>query len=803
MKLHFNKMLRFTSNIPSNIKRLWSGRKWSNRFYHYLFSYVFLVVVLLLGVSGVVYGSFLNVLQQEVEESTIATLSQVKDAMDTRINEMDRMALQISTNPLLTPFAATENGYGMFQAVRELKKHRSTNSFIYDIMLHYHHRDPALLYSASGTYESAPYFSRVYGLGMDENQGGDFITLLASTDSSGLRSVGHIKGDDPYAGELVTYIYPLSRTSTGYGTLFFLFREQDLNRMIQNVLKDYTGAIYILNEQGEQVTQVLNQTTDEKSQNILEAVNQRNGEGSETIRTVSIDREPYSIVQLTSEHNGWSYISAMPTRQLLSKVNDTRRIFQYAVMAVFLLGLFIAFALAIRNYRPILKLTGTLRDSRLREALPKKTDELAFIAEAIGKVTRENEGLLEKLKGQAGIIKENHVTAIVEGKIRTLPELEVMLTVPDPDFKLDEKHYAVMLFLIDDYDQFKQENTHSMQDIVRYSLSKVVENLSMEIGAGYAVNYMNGRGVVTLLNIREGCQKQALLNTIATEAKKFFKQTYRFSVTAGIGGIYSDFSKVHQSYSEADYAARYRLVKGGNQVISYSEINRDKEGILWYPLETEKQLVKAIKQGNGDDVEQAIRMMISGIASQSISIEKIEFICFDIINTVMKTLVEMDIPPDGYDASVEKLFVPHLETMEELEHQMVGFCHQVCRYVNDHKESKNHVLLEQLVAYVDKNYSEPGINLDRIAEEFGFSASYLTRFFKNQTGHSLMRYIDDIRMEKARKLLKETDQTLGDMIKEIGYTDTTNFIRKFKKLEGVTPIQYRNLVRGSSLSISK
>ena len=55
-----------------------------------------------------------------------------------------------------------------------------------------------------------------------------------------------------------------------------------------------------------------------------------------------------------------------------------------------------------------------------------------------------------------------------------------------------------------------------------------------------------------------------------------------------------------------------------------------------------------------------------------------------------------------------------------------------------------------------------------------------------------MRYIDTLRMEQAKRLLQSTQLTIREIVKEVGYTDVSNFMRKFKKNEGITPTQYRN-----------
>ncbi|GIP35000.1 helix-turn-helix domain-containing protein [Paenibacillus sp. J2TS4] len=784
--------------LPVKMKRIFRVPSWSNRFYQYLFSYILLIVMLMSIVGGVVYGSFLSILQKEVEDSTIATLTQIKEAMDTRTSEMNRMALQIASNPLLTPFMVAEGGYGTYQAIQDLKKYRSANDFVHDVVLYYRSGQPSVMYAASGIHSIDYFFSSAYPFkhwGKEE-----FVQTLSTLDKPVIRSVEQVAAGGAYSTGFVVYLHPLSADADkGYGVVFFLIKEDEMKHMISRVLKDYSGMTWIVDENNEPVTQVLNNIAPEQAASIREAV--QHPDSSQPIHSISMNRVDYSVVTLKSETNGWSYITAMPTNQLLGKVNETRSLFHYTVMAVLALGLLMAVVFSIRNYKPLLKLAGGLTNERILKEWPRKTDEIALIAEAIGEVTRENEGLLEKLKSQASLLKENYVLSLVEGRVRSREELEEIR--PVLGLTMDKPYFAVLLLLIDDYEQFIKENTKPMQDIIKYSLIQVVENLSGKIGDGWGAEYREGRGIVVLLNILEGSEGLDQLTELGVKAKQFANQHYRMGITIGIGRVFSDLVKIHKSLAQADHAARYRLVKGGNQVICYSEVKQSKESIIWYPLEPEKLLVRAIKQGNSDEVRKVIRDMISSIVSQPISIERVEFICFDMINTVMKTLLEMDMKIEDADQAIERIFVSRFETVEALEPIMIEFCDRVCEYVDKHKESKNMALLDQLVAYVDQHYQEPTISLDQIAGEFGFSSSYLTRFFKNQTGDSLMRYVDQIRMNEAKLLLKTTDLNLGQIIERVGYVDLTNFIRKFKKLEGVTPIQYRNLVQGDAFSLSK
>jgi two-component system response regulator YesN len=83
--------------------------------------------------------------------------------------------------------------------------------------------------------------------------------------------------------------------------------------------------------------------------------------------------------------------------------------------------------------------------------------------------------------------------------------------------------------------------------------------------------------------------------------------------------------------------------------------------------------------------------------------------------------------------------------------------------------------------------------LDSLASACGVSSSYLGRYFKQQTGCSPMQYVDQLRMAEVKELLVNTQLNLNEILNQTGYIDKANFIRKFKKAEGVTPMKYREL----------
>ncbi|OXL85820.1 hypothetical protein BCV73_24135 [Paenibacillus sp. SSG-1] len=763
----------------------------SQRFYNFLFSYIVLVVVLLVAVSSVVYQNFFDTLRKEVEHTTVGALGQFRDAVDLRMNEMNRLASQLSYNPVLTPYMASDGGYGSLQAVAELKQYLSTNLFIEDVVLSFNGSGTKQLYAASGTYKLDLFFNSIYHY-RNWSQS-EFMQTAVTLSAPLMRGVEPVLFNRLEERRYATYMVPIPlNAEVPYGVALFLIREQALTDLAQGVLTESNGFLFILNERNEIVFSQSQGESPESGKRLLERINDIPNRSP--FSELSVDGRKYSVLIHSSSNRQWSYVAVLPTDQWMRKVNEKRGIFSITIAAVFLIGIAIAFGFSVQHYRPLKRLAGIVSSEARSEPLVRSSDEIDYISRAVGLMASEKQSLQHQLRNQGRTLREQVLLTLLKGKLSTKAEMSDILQFSN--IQLDKPHYAVMIVLIDDYNRFRQDNSEKMQEVLTFSLMKVVEELALESGAGYGAELMDGRTIAFLVNLNEGFDDTDVLRELAVKAKAFFRQYFRLTVTVGIGGIYDDLSSVPQSFVEASHAARYRFVKGGDQVFLFAEIVPRSSGEYVYPVERIDRLVKAIKQGNMSQVEPAVREAFGHIVEMDVSLEAAECICFDIVNNMMKTLIELEIEiDDDLGETMQQLFVPRFETIEELERLVVSICRNVCRYVEAKKESKNIELLENIKAYVAQQYSDQTIDLESIANRFGVSPSYATRFFKDHTGCPLMKYIDSIRMDQAKKLLKTTDLPLKDIMNEVGYVDSTNFIRKFKKAEGITPIRYRNIAK--------
>ncbi len=106
--------------------------------------------------------------------------------------------------------------------------------------------------------------------------------------------------------------------------------------------------------------------------------------------------------------------------------------------------------------------------------------------------------------------------------------------------------------------------------------------------------------------------------------------------------------------------------------------------------------------------------------------------------------------------------------------------------------SKNHIYPEIRAArqYIQKNYQNP-IKLGEVAEYVGFSEGYFSRLFAKVTGDSFTSYLQKIRIERAKKLLAETDLSVTEIAFQAGFSSIQCFYQTFHKAENCSPSQYR------------
>ncbi|EGT3616543.1 response regulator [Clostridium perfringens] len=142
------------------------------------------------------------------------------------------------------------------------------------------------------------------------------------------------------------------------------------------------------------------------------------------------------------------------------------------------------------------------------------------------------------------------------------------------------------------------------------------------------------------------------------------------------------------------------------------------------------------------------------------------------------------------DLKVLKETILKSENMDELINssiELIDYINQ--RYIKS-KELSYKKEVNEIIKFIEKNVDKR-ITLVMVANAVNLNESYLSRIFKNETGKNLMYFINEVKMKKAKELLKSPDNLVKEVANSIGMTDQFYFNRVFKKFYGVSPSKFK------------
>ena len=106
------------------------------------------------------------------------------------------------------------------------------------------------------------------------------------------------------------------------------------------------------------------------------------------------------------------------------------------------------------------------------------------------------------------------------------------------------------------------------------------------------------------------------------------------------------------------------------------------------------------------------------------------------------------------------------------------------------RKSEDQKTIKKLKEYVENNYIYD-ISMQEAAEEMGYSDAYFSKLFKQYFNQNFTAYLTEYRIKKAKELLSNTNHSIKDISRMVGYTDSNYFAKIFKRLVGEIPSKYR------------
>ena len=213
------------------------------------------------------------------------------------------------------------------------------------------------------------------------------------------------------------------------------------------------------------------------------------------------------------------------------------------------------------------------------------------------------------------------------------------------------------------------------------------------------------------------------------------------------------------------------------------------EGQFIYDAATVKEICHYIEDADRDMVYKKIedlRIMLNKQRGNSLEV-KLEL--SHMINDIFKRF-DTCFQEDN-DVFIFQKKVINAEELDEVIDIIRDFVKNLIEENTSSRSDNSELLIKKAVQYINDNYNQK-ISLEDIAGYVGISKYYFSVLFKKEKDITFSSYLNTVRIEKAKQLLKNPQATINDVVDEVGFNDAQYFSKTFKKYVGLTVTEYRS-----------
>ncbi|MEV5028120.1 helix-turn-helix domain-containing protein [Paenibacillus sp. LPE1-1-1.1] len=270
------------------------------------------------------------------------------------------------------------------------------------------------------------------------------------------------------------------------------------------------------------------------------------------------------------------------------------------------------------------------------------------------------------------------------------------------------------------------------------------------------------------------------------------KEQFLQPINIGVGKPCSHLYDIVHSYKQASRALRHKFYRGTGTIICYSELGRY-ESLQQYPSDKEKELYDAYKSAEtSEEIVQCVQLFYGELLHKGpLDTQIVYDLTVRLLVGIEKrvlTETENVIAYERFDV----MSIVKLETLEEIKHYVIHFLIGLKDVLSHSQKETHRSIIKKTIHHMEQECQFA--SLQSVAQKVYMTPTYLSLLFKTNTGKTFIEHLTDIRIDKAKDMLKSTHFKNYEVAEKVGYQDPRYFSQIFKKKVGLSPSEYRESV---------
>ncbi|UKS29997.1 AraC family transcriptional regulator [Paenibacillus sp. HWE-109] len=723
--------------------------------------------VLVLGVLS--YQKSSEIIQDKVAKGNMLNLEQTQQRVEQILKTADKSAVQFisaslvssAMNMQLTP-DQFETVNGLLQGLHQLQ---SFDLGIYDVLL-------VSLNQGWAINNSTEVFR------LDSFAQAEMVRNYAKYGKTSFWTIAEAEGQVHMVKKLPLHSLVPS------GLMIMKFQSKELNKLLAN--NSDLGEVMILNEEGVVLAHSNPAYIGKDFSHAAEL--QSLLQGTDAIGTyhTSVSGD-VGVTFRKSPYNGWTYVS-ISSVDLITKDSKVIEWYTYtACLLILAVTMLLSWLGSRRMYGPISRLYRSLQ-AEPEQAAYHNRDELQYIGSQVHEMLHTKHRLTGIIEGQQRQVEELFMIKLYQGEVRAKEIKERLGVFTD---KEAWKQVCVMAVQIDTLEDTRYAEMD--KDLLLFAINNMVgEIVPSSARLKPTVIHHTQVTLIGRTGLSEDSYKKQI-NDWAAEIRQKVEQFLELGVSVGISRFYPTVESAQMAYQDATEALKYTIRTGPGSVIHIVDVEPEGTILSRFPHRIEQELLDAVKLADFAQADLLLDDYLQEVFQEKVGHREyfvpLTAFLMDLIRMAQHLGEPIESLYDGEKSLIDQLY--RLKTIMEIGQWFrLTLIYPMMELLEKKRKHQYAKISDQMLAMIHQE-AETDLSLDLCASRLGYHPDYIRGVFRKEVGVNFSDYVSSFRLQLAKTMLVDTELKIAEIAERLHYNNSQNFIRYFRKQEGITPGQYR------------
>ncbi|WP_337031195.1 response regulator transcription factor [Paenibacillus illinoisensis] len=250
---------------------------------------------------------------------------------------------------------------------------------------------------------------------------------------------------------------------------------------------------------------------------------------------------------------------------------------------------------------------------------------------------------------------------------------------------------------------------------------------------------------------------------------------------------------MRSAYEKALFALRWKRYQGGGGFVHHQDLPQS-DPLASVNQKALARLMEVILSGEQDRLEGKIQALLAdpdlGLPFSNMEYVRVQLLALEM--SILKELKELDGDMGSFMLHVQNKVggITKIDSYPAFRDYARVLCLNALEALQQQRKEKECSTIFRVVQYVNQEFRKK-LQLQELAHQFHMNANYLGQAFKQQTGKTFREYLNDKRIEEAKRLLRQSCACVADIAVQSGYPNADYFVSQFKRMTGMAPSAYR------------